>query len=189
MHIWFPRASKVFCGVLCAMITACAGHNPEQNETAMHKQLNDRLRAKLSAFTEKQRSNSDKGKNENYISVKLYKLPGPGYGAILKIDPSNKENHSMTDVIAAVTSFITSSGFIKVDCSSNQIACFKKEKSSLSLEPTDAVDTIRIQLMMEKNEERVSYRVPDTMLQFFIEVLLSYLQQSGTPHKVLRQLN
>lgn len=172
------------------MIAACATNNPDRDASATYRQkLNDKSQAKLSALTEKLRSNSSKENNQNYISVKLYKLSGPGYGAILKLDQDNKENLSMTDVTAAITSFIASSGFIKVDCSSSQIACFTKEKFSLALEPTDSPNSIRILFVTEEKQEVVAHRAADTMLQFFFEILLAYLQQPSTSHKVLKQLN
>jgi len=158
--------------VSCLFVISCATSDPSPQKTNQER-IRDKLRTMSATSANTDRSDGDSQ------SVRLLIHPetlSPGvFRATLMIDKNkNRGNFSMNDIAAAVIAFANSSGYSRIDCSLNQIACFVKDDIHLSLEYTDDPEITRIELVKDKTALE---NVADTAVQIFFEGLILHLQR------------
>ena len=158
--------------VSCLCVISCT-----TTDTSPRKTNQERIKDQLRTITTTS-GNTDQSNDKNQtvrLLIHPEKLSSGLFRATLTIDQNkNQSNFSMNEITATVIAFANSSGYSKVDCSLNQIACFVRGGIHLSVESTDSPEIIRLEIAKDKT---ILESAADTAVKIFFEGLLLHLQQ------------
>lgn len=156
------------CLLAGVLIASCAPNYSDRRESPQ-----DKMKAKLKSRGYQVESSMDI--NQTRLLIQPEKTPSGIFRTTIMIDPDkNPDKLSIKEITAMILALANASGFSTVDCPQNQMDCFRKEDVHLSIADTDSPGIIRLEIVKEKTALQGAV---DTVVKFFFEALLQYIQQ------------